>query len=219
MAETPPIRKFMFDRSFDGATNVHRSSAPRAPVTLRPEQLDALKKEAYDQGFAAGKVAGVEEHAHLIKTTLGQVDQKISHLMENFQAAHKKQDEHLRQAILSIARKLLPEMAAQNGLQEIQAMLSDAIAEMVHEPRLVVRVHESQFDAINEKINDIAAQKAYAGKVVVLADPETAVGDCRIEWADGGMERNVEETWRQIEQTVAPETQAKAALPQETTNG
>ena len=49
-------------------------------------------------------------------------------------------------------------------------MLGDVIAEMVHEPRLVVRVHESQFDAVNARIHDITAQKAYAGKVVVLAD-------------------------------------------------
>jgi flagellar assembly protein FliH len=75
---------------------------------------------------------------------------------------------------------------------------------MVHEPRLVVRVNEAQFDVLNDKISALAGQKAYAGKVVVLADAEIAAGDCRIEWADGGMERNTATMMQKIEKAVAP---------------
>ncbi len=108
------------------------------------------------------------------------------------------------QIALSIVRKMMPDLAATTGMQEIEAMLSAAIAEMLHEPRLVVRVNESEFDSVNTKVQDIATQKAYAGKVVVLADAQIAAGDCRVEWADGGMERNTATTWTDVEAVVAP---------------
>jgi flagellar assembly protein FliH len=75
---------------------------------------------------------------------------------------------------------------------------------MAREPRLVVRVHEDQFDAVNERVQEIATQRAYAGKVIVLADPDTVPGDCRVEWADGGIERNTAAVWSAVEQTVHP---------------
>ncbi|MFY9288563.1 MAG: FliH/SctL family protein [Alphaproteobacteria bacterium] len=218
MAETPSHRKFMFDRSFDGLTAAQRGPAPRAPVTLKPEQVDALKKEAYDAGYIAGQKAAAEQHAQGIQLSLNQLDSKISHLLQNFQDVQKEQDVQMRAAVLAIAKKLLPDLTAKHGLTEIQALLNDAIAEMVHEPRLVVRIHESEFDAVNTKIHEITVQKAYAGKVVVLADAEIAQGDCRVEWADGGIERNVQDSWQTIEQVVAPGN-AQDGLTKETNNG
>ena len=31
---------------------------------------------------------------------------------------------------------------------------------------------------------------SFEGRLVVLAEPDIAVGDCRIEWADGGINRD-----------------------------
>jgi flagellar assembly protein FliH len=174
-------------------------------VTLKPDQLDAVKKEAWDEGFAAGQKANADEQAHQLMGTLSQLDSRMVHLIENFQAVHKAQEAQLRNAILAIARKILPDFTSRHGTQEIDSLLTGAIGDMLHEPRLVVRIHESQFDTVNARIHEITVQKAYAGKVVVLADPGVKVGDCRIEWADGGIERNTEATWRDIENVVAPD--------------
>jgi flagellar assembly protein FliH len=200
-AETAPTRKFMFERSFD-------STAPRAPerkpVTLKPEQYDALKQESYDAGFAAGRAAGLDDQNSRLMALLATVDGKIEAMFNTMQTLHQESVAGMRRIALAIARKFVPDFAAKHGLQEIEALLDGVMGEMVHEPRLVVRIHESQFDVLNEKIAALAAQKAYAGKVVVLADAEIAAGDCRIEWADGGMERNGEAMWRKVEQTISP---------------
>jgi flagellar assembly protein FliH len=37
---------------------------------------------------------------------------------------------------------------------------------------------------------------------MVIAEPEIALGDCRIEWADGGMIRNRAQTDRAIEVAI-----------------
>jgi flagellar assembly protein FliH len=41
----------------------------------------------------------------------------------------------------------------------------------------------------HEKIERLAKQNGFAGRLVILAEPEIATGDCRIEWADGGVVR------------------------------
>ena len=196
-------RKFMFERSFDAPA---AARAPeRKPVTLKPEQYDALKKESYDQGFAAGHKTGLDEQTGQMMALLARIGDKIDHMAHSMDTLQRQNDVNMRQMAITIARKFVPELASRHGVQEIEALLSAVIAEMIHEPRLVVRINESQFDCLNEKITTLAAQKAYAGKVVILADAEIAAGDCLIEWADGGMERNSGALWNKIEQVVTPQ--------------
>ncbi len=203
--ETGPARKFTFDRSFDHQSAGAAARPPeRKPVTLTPEQLDALKKAAWDDGFAAGRAAGADEHGRALLSMLGRIDERLGQFAGRMGEIREEQEARLRQMVLAIARKLLPDFLAKHGLQEIETMLTEVIGDMMHEPRLVVRVHESQFDAVNARVHEITVQKAYAGKVVLLADAELAPGDCRVEWADGGMERNVEASWKDIEKAVGP---------------
>ena len=204
MDATPP-KKFMFDLSFDDASIVHRA-AERKPVLMKPDQVDAMKKESYDLGFEAGKVAGHNAQTEQVAAVLVSVDQSIGALMQNFASLTQQQETQTRQLVMAIAKKILPEFVARNGVQEIEPLIAESIREMAREPRLVVRVHEQQFDAINEKAQAIATERAYVGKVIVLADPGIALGDCRVEWADGGLERNTQSTWAAIEQTVSEQT-------------
>jgi flagellar assembly protein FliH len=203
MTELPSIRKFMFDHSFDQSAVAVRASE-RKPVTLKPEQVDALKKESYDQGFAAGQKAGTDEQTNQTNALLTRLDERLANMAGAIHTLRQEYEQKAHQIAMAIARKLMPDFVAKSGLQEIETMLTAAIGEMAHEPRLVVRVNEAQFDTLNTKVQDIAAQKAYAGKVVVLADPQIPAGDCRVEWADGGMERNTAATLADIEQVVAP---------------
>lgn len=205
MVEKPPVRKFMFDLSFDGSTPANRPPAERKPVTLKADQLDALKKESYDSGFSAGKEVAADIHAQNLTALLNRICGEIIHLVADSQNQQQEKDEQLRRIILAIAKKVLPEYTTRYGLQEIQKVISDTITEMVHEPRLVVRINQQQFDVINSHIHEITVQKAYAGKVVVLADTDIAIGDCRIEWADGGLERNTQAIWDSVKTIVTPE--------------
>jgi len=207
LKDAPPpvagVRKFMFDHSFDDATVVHRSPE-RKPILMKQEQIDALKKESYDAGFEAGKAAGHEAQAAQLASILSIIGNNIVASTQNLEALNAEQNAQTRQLVLAIAKKILPEFAARNGVSEIEALLTSTIREMAREPRLVVRVAETQFETIDERIQSITAQLAYAGKVIVLADDTVAAGDCRIEWADGGVERNAQSTLDTIEKTILP---------------
>ena len=97
MAETPPLRKFMFDKSFDNAVDVRTATPERKPVTLKPEQVDALKKEAFDAGFAAGQKTLGDEQTQQLKATIAQLDNRMAQSDRKLQEVHKAQEEQLRQ--------------------------------------------------------------------------------------------------------------------------
>jgi flagellar assembly protein FliH len=193
----------MFERSFDNADVVNRVPE-RKPVLMKPEQIDALKKESYDAGFAAGKTTGKEEQIAQQTAVLSKINQNTADLIKKIDVIAREQEEQTRRMALAIAKKILPAFTAQNGLQEIEVLVTETLREMAREPRLVVRVSESEFDVLNEKIQAIATQRAFPGKIVILADADVASGDCRIEWADGGIERNTSATTDSIEQTLLP---------------
>ena len=54
-------------------------------------------------------------------------------------------------------------------------------------PHLVVRINDSLYEAAREQIERLAKQSGFEGRLVILAEPEIETGDCRIEWADGGV--------------------------------
>lgn len=198
-----PMRKFMFDRSFDDVAIAQRAQE-RKPVLMKPEQIDAMQKEYQDRGFASGKQAGQDEQTAKLTALVATVGRNVEHLMKSLDAVNHEQGLHTRQLVLTIAKKIMPDFTAKNGLGEIEALVSDAVRDMSREPRLVVRVNEAQLEPVNTQVQAITAQRAYTGTVVVMADPGVAAGDCRIEWADGGIERNTQETWAAIEQTILP---------------
>ncbi len=51
----------------------------------------------------------------------------------------------------------------------------------------MVRINEALYEATHERIERMAAQSGFQGRLVILAEPEIAGGDCKIEWADGGV--------------------------------
>lgn len=211
MAEPTPVRKFLFDRSFDDGLGAGEAEKPKPVFTL--EQMEATRQEAYASGFAAGQKATQDEQQQAFALFFARLEQQLGLLVKAGMEVWQAQLRHLEQTALAIVRKLMPEYAASYGLGEIQAVVAQVVAEMAHEPRLVVRVSEAQFDAVNARLKDVTDRQAYAGKVVLLGEAGFSPGDCRVEWADGGIERNQEILWQEIERimrqthTLPPATQ------------
>ena len=47
---------------------------------------------------------------------------------------------------------------------------------------------------IRERLDAMTRARGFEGRLVVIAEPDVAIGDCRIEWADGGLARDRAET-------------------------
>ncbi len=199
----PQGRKFMFDVSFDN--DAPRAAPERRPVLMKPEQMDQFAKENFDIGFAEGHKVGHEEQTRQLITTMNKIETRLSELIAQMAIIADAQFKQAREIAMAVVAKILPATARQNGLGEISQLIEQSLRDMLHEPRLVVRVNDSEFEAINIKIEEISARHAYSGKIVLLADTGIARGDCRIEWADGGVERNQSSVLQAVSGFINPD--------------
>lgn len=200
---TPPPRKFLFDLAFDDESGLLPCDREKQKPTYSQEQLDAARQEGYDAGHKDGQVAAEESQNQRQNELLSHIEQRLAKLAQESAAEWQSQLGQLQSIALVIARKLLPTYVERNGLAEIESIVARVVAEMSREPRLVIRVPEKDFDEISTRINAITASEAYAGKIVILGDPELASSDCRIEWADGGIERDTRAIWDEIDRVLA----------------
>ena len=68
---------------------------------------------------------------------------------------------------------------------------------------MVVRVNDALHETAREKLDEIVRRCSPDTRLVVLAEPEIALGDCRIEWADGGIDRDSAAIAAAIDEAVA----------------
>ena len=109
---------------------------------------------------------------------------------EALQAIETRLECEAVEVAVAVARKLAPTLIAREPFAEIAALASDCFRQLVSSPHIAVRVNDALYAPAREKLDDIVRANSFQGRLVVLAEPDIAIGDCRIEWADGGINRD-----------------------------
>ena len=97
---------------------------------------------------------------------------------------------------VAVAGKLAPELIAREPFAEISALATECFRHLVKTPHVVVHIGADIYETAKDKLEEIARARGFEGRLVVLAEPSIAPGDCRIEWADGGVTRDHAATLR-----------------------
>jgi len=197
-------QKFLFERSFE---TVDPPGAPRKAVKEPVKTYsEAELSRAHDDGYAAGKQAAehaaaqaIERHVAQALTTL---NRQLAELGKAQAEAVERRSREAVQAALAVIRKLFPKLAQTHGLTEIEAVVAECLGQLHEEPRIVIRVADPLLDAVKERVMAMAAQVGFDGKIVLLAQDDLQAGDVRVEWADGGAERDSNLLWREIDAVV-----------------
>jgi len=98
--------------------------------------------------------------------------------------------------------RLVPALIASEPTAEMAALLRECLAGIRDVPHIAVRISEDLVEPKRTRFDEVAAQAGFTGRVVVLGEPGIATGDGRIDWADGGIVRDIGETRRAIEAAV-----------------
>ncbi len=202
-------KPFMFDNSFDLAA-LKAAEEAKAVKTYSEEEVKALREQAYTEGMMAGREAVTAENNRHQADVLTKINGTFEKLAADIFKGQGEQKRIAAEIALAIAHKIMPTYIRQHGLEEMTASIQGCIAEMISEPRLVLRVHEKNFDFVKREVDTITGRLGYGGKMIILADQTLGENDCRIEWADGGMELNENSTWTEVDKQVARHMAAPA---------
>ncbi len=175
--------KFLFDTDFS-ATDKARERQNQAEIAAR---VAAAEARAYQAGFDAAMQEARAESDRRVALALEEIAIGIRGIASRFSGIENRMETEAVDVAVAVARKLCGALIAEQPLGEITALVSDCFSHLVSTPHLVVRINAALYDVAHERIERLAKQSGFEGRLVILAEPEIASGDCRIEWADGGV--------------------------------
>ncbi|VIO69586.1 hypothetical protein CI1B_27930 [Bradyrhizobium ivorense] len=176
--------KFMFDTDFSAPDRARERAA--TPVEIAQKIADA-EARAYRAGYDAALREAKVESDRRSAQALEEIGTSIRGIAARFAGIEMRMETEAVDVAVAVARKLCTELVAREPLGEIMALVSDCFSHLVATPHLVVRINDALYDAARDSIERMAAQNGFQGRLVILAEPTIATGDCRIEWADGGV--------------------------------
>jgi flagellar assembly protein FliH len=190
--------KFLFDVDFAAGSQ----REPTVTLTEHATKLADAEDSARQRGYADGQHDAEVEIGRRIASTLERIASGIEAASGALKAIEARLECEAVEVAVAVARKLAS-LIEREPFAEISALASGCFRELVAAPHIVVRVNEGLYAAAREKIDDIARAHAFAGRLVMLGEPNIAAGDCRIEWADGGVHRDTGAADRVIGEAVA----------------
>jgi flagellar assembly protein FliH len=176
--------KFLFDMDFGAPDKAREKPATAAEIAQKVASAEA---RAYRDGYDAGQREAKAESDRRTALALEEIGITIKGIATRFSGIETRMETEAVDVAIAVARKLCNELISGEPLAEITALVGDCFSHLVSTPHLVVRINDSLYEAAREKIERQAAQSGFEGRLVILAEPEIATGDCRIEWADGGV--------------------------------
>jgi flagellar assembly protein FliH len=176
--------KFLFDMDFSAPDKKRERPATAAEVA---QKIAAAEARAYRDGFDAAQREAKAENDRRIALALEEIRLGIQGIAARFSGIETRMETEAVDVAVAVARKLCSELIAGEPLSEITGLVSDCFSQLVSTPHLVVRINDQLYETARERIERLAKQSGFEGRLVILAEPEIANGDCRIEWADGGV--------------------------------
>jgi flagellar assembly protein FliH len=198
--------KFLFDHDFASAADGKPTSISLADHAKKLKEAEAV---AYQRGFAQAQAEARVNAEQKATGTLERVAAAFAGLDKSLAAVEAKLETEAVEVAVAVASKLAPELVAREPLAEMAALATECFRHLVSTPHVVVRVSDALHGPARERLDEIVRVGGLASRLVVLAQPDIAPGDCRIEWADGGITRDSAAIRAAVDEAVTRYIQAR----------
>ena len=198
--------KFMFDIDFAAPKTVNA-----VPVAEHQVKIGEAETRGYRNGFTAAQQEAESETARRLSIAMEDIARTLDILAQGLTGVESRVEAEAVEVAVATGRKLAAALVAREPFAEISALATDCFRQLVATPHVVVRINDSLYGEAQIKLDRIAKQSGFEGRLLVLAEPDIAEGDCRIEWADGGMQRDQAAAEALIGETVRRFVEARRA--------
>jgi flagellar assembly protein FliH len=203
-------QKFLFDADFTpGASQAERPVA----AADHAAKLAEAESKGFGDGFRAAEKERVAEAERRTAAAFEQIGDALERLAGGLAAIEGRLEAEAVEVAVAVARKLAPELIAREPFGEIATLATDCFKQLVTAPHIVVRVNDSLLASAKQRLGEAARSRGFEGRLVVIAEPDIALGDCRIEWADGGLTRDSDKTDAAIAEMIRRYVTARMPAP------
>lgn len=204
--------KFTFD--LDLGRRQERNSL--VTETAMATMLQEARRDGFDEGRAEGERSAVARARTAEAEAAEALAASVAAMAATIDDTKKLAIADAVELAVSIARKLAGQLIAREPAAEIEALVAECMATLNGVPHCVIRCEPALADAVRDLATARMATSGFSGRLVVLGDPDIAIGDARIEWADGGVVRDIRKISAEIDQRIAGYFAARGIRHEET---
>ena len=207
--------KFLFDIDFAAGSE----REPTIALAEHAMKVAEAETAAHRRGYAEAQTDAAIEADRRVAGALERIAASLGEANRALRTIESRLEYEAVEVAVAVARKLAPALIAREPFAEISALASDSFRELIASPHIAVRVNDALYATARERLEGIARAHGFEGRLVVLGEPDIAVGDCRIEWADGGINRDMAAVDAAIGEAVARYVGARRSLAGATEDG
>lgn len=193
-----PVR-FTFDVDMGNRAGDHKSSLSDEALA---ELLAEARREGHAAGLAEGERAATARAEKQVAASAEALAGKVAAMAATIDDARKQAVAEAVNLALSISRKLAGRMIAAQPTAEIEALIADCLQSLEGVPHLVIRCEPMLADRVRDIATNKMTHSGFTGRLIVLGDPDIAIGDARLEWADGGVVRDIRQLSSDIDARI-----------------
>ena len=209
-AEKP--RKFTFEQHFDAGPAPRSAAMAKQKKFYTPEEVEAAKAEAYERG--RGSLEAIAAQAQNL--ALGQIAEAAMAALRTLESLAAEARAEALQTGLAAARRIAGAALERYPLDTIEDTIAHCLAQTAHEPRIVIHVADRVAEALKARLAALADDIGFSGRLVVAATRQGGAADCRLEWTDGGVERDAAVIAARIDDALARFVEANMRRAAET---
>ncbi len=159
-------------------------------ISYSQEELDAEVRKAEDKGYERGLRQAEDEAEKRHEALMNEMSGKLSVMLADMAKENDEREAEAIQLALALVKKLLPSLEEKQAEAEVQKFLSDNFPNFRREAYLSFSFNPQTVGAAAKIIAKLAEKNDFEGKISVHKDENLGVSDCRIEWENGGVEKN-----------------------------
>jgi flagellar assembly protein FliH len=202
--------RFTFDLDLGKRTKPTAPPEPTMPERLVAELLAQARQEAYAEGVAAGERNAASVAAQTLAAAAGTLATQSAEMAAALDDAAARAQREAVELAASIGRKLALHLLARYPTVELDALIAECMQSLNGVPHLVVRCHPDIADGIRDIATAHMQTSGFAGRLVVMGDPDQRLGDGRLEWVDGGLVRDIGAIARDIDRKISAYLSARS---------
>jgi flagellar assembly protein FliH len=188
------VRKYGFNTEFAANGDVLNDATRR----LSNEEIEAENAAAYERGKQDAVAQAEREIAAALQSLAGAASAILTRLNAESRAMR---DDAARIAIAA-ARKIAEAALDGFGQDRAAAAIEAAMDTLRHHPRLVVKLSPEAAETLRPRIEKMSETHAYAGAILIRAEPGLGAGEVIIDWSDGIIATNPKDIAERVESLV-----------------
>lgn len=161
-------------------------------------ELENIRQQAYDEGYAQGHDAGYAAGIQQARTEAAQIHM----LLQNLQDALNKVDEQLAQSLLDLSLEIARKMVGENlqvKPEIILKIVSDAISNLPHfNQNAHLILHSDDAELVRKQMGDQLLHTGWK----ILTDEQIKRGGCRVETSHSQVDATLEARWKRVVESI-----------------